>query len=265
MKMLTIAGRDYKLPNSLNAFQLEMYVHLINWKWQHITSEPGIDGGIEYDAILPESCAGQYAMLYPGIRQALDEHLQEFPFRIHKYINHMASSQAANMNLFLPVLLHPGADRILGAIKPDFASLVRGALDRGYRIEFWGEPFGNLNDKTKGSGTDSDIAIAYYNHQGELCLWLIEHKLSEVEFTTCGGYKSKGRQPTHDCDRSFAEILAAKNTCYYHDRCQFHYWDITDANRDFFRQPCQGSALPISGRHESALAQPIAGPEHRAG
>jgi hypothetical protein len=52
----------------------------------------------------------------------------------------MASSQAANINLFLPVLLHPAADANLASLKPDFAALARSELDHGYRIEFWDEP-----------------------------------------------------------------------------------------------------------------------------
>ena len=116
MKTLTIDGNNYRLPNSLSPFQEEMYVHLINWKWQHITTEPGKDGEILYDAILPESCAGRYPMLYPGVIQALQKHLVKFPFRIHTYFHHMASSQAANINLFLPVLLHPKVNSILARL-----------------------------------------------------------------------------------------------------------------------------------------------------
>jgi hypothetical protein len=71
---------------------------------------------------------------------ALQEHLLKYPFRIHTYFYHMASSQAANINLFLPVLLHPAADANLASLKPDFAALARSELDHGYRIEFWDEP-----------------------------------------------------------------------------------------------------------------------------
>jgi len=120
-------------------------------------------------------------------------------------------------------------------------------LDHGYRIEFWDEPFGNLNDKTPVSGTDTDIAIAYYNHQDELCLWLIEHKLTESEFTTCGGFKSQGRQPKHDCSKSFSDILADKHLCYYHDVRQFNYWNITAANQAFFPNYSQHAHCPFQG------------------
>lgn len=247
MKIITVDGAHYRLPNSLNTFQMEMYVHLINWKWQHVTVEPGKDGGIQYDAILPESCNAQFPMLYPGIVGGLQAHLLKFPFRIHTYFHHMASSQAANINLFLPVLLNPGVNSILGALKSDFAALAQSDLDHGFRIEFWDEPYGNLNDKNEVSGTDADIAIAYYNKQEELCLWLVEHKLTEADFTTCGGYKSRGRQPKHDCRQSFAEILAEKDSCYYHDKREFHYWEITETHRDFFVNHASSPHCPFQG------------------
>ena len=247
MKTLTVKGQNYRLPNSLNAFQQELYIHLIDWKWEYITREAGTARGNFYDAVLPESYADQFPMLYPEIVPDFKAHLEKFPFRIHTFFNHMASSQAANLNLFLPVLRHPQANAILAQLKPDFARLATEQLDHGYRIEFWDEPFGNLGDKNKATGTDSDIAIAYYNHDDELCLWLIEHKLSEAEFTTCGGFRSKGRQPRHDCSRPFADILAKKNICYYHDVRKFHYWEITEANQAFFPNHDQHAQCPFQG------------------
>ena len=139
----------------------------------------------------------------------------------------MASSQAACANLFLPLLEDPLiAASVLGAVKTDLKSIAIDQLDRGFRIEFWDEPDNVLNDHTNVSGTDADIAIAYYDHKGNLNLWMIEHKLTEVEFTTCGGFKSLGRTPSHACAPASA-ILDNKNLCYYHSKCKFRYWDIT--------------------------------------
>jgi len=247
MRVFSINGKDYRLPNALNAFQQSMYVHLINWKWEHITTESGKARDNEYDAILPDRYADEFPMLYPQIVTAVKAHLQRFPFRIHEYFNHMASSQAANINLFLPILLHFDASAILRAINPQFARLATEYLDHGWRIEFWDEPFGALADKNAMTGTDVDMAIAYYNHAGELCLWLIEHKLTEAEFTTCGGFKSKGRKERHDCTRSFSEILTNKNTCYYHDVNKFNYWNITETNRDIFVNHAKHAQCPFQG------------------
>ena len=234
MKIYNISGKDYKLPNDLNEFQQEMYIHLVSWKWKYITTEVGYDGSIEYDAILPDSFANKYPILYPDILTTFKDHLLKFPFRIHKYFNHMASSQVANINLFLPVLIDTSADNILMQLKSDFKSLAKTELDNGFRIEFWDEPYGNLNDKSNVSGTDTDIAIAYYDKDDGLCLWLIEHKLTEKEFTECGGYRSKGKKPEHDCSKNFLDILSNKNLCYYHNVNKYEYWNITDSNKSFF-------------------------------
>lgn len=247
MKVFAIDGQEYRLPGILNPFQKEMYIHLIHWKWAHITHEPGADRGGLYDAIVPAEYVDQFPMLYPAIVPALKEHLQKYPFRIHKYFNHMASSQAANLNLFLFILRHANANAIFAKLKPDFARLAISELDHGYRIEFWDEPFSNLGDKSATTGTDTDIAIAYYNHQDELCLWLIEHKLTESEFTTCGGFRSKGRQAKHDCNKSFSDILADKQICYYMDIRQFHYWTITETNQTLFANHAQHAHCPFQG------------------
>ncbi len=259
MKVITIDGKDYRLPNGLNPFQQELYVHLINWKWRNITKEPGTYAGIAYDVILPEVFQGEstWPHIYPDIAKELRRHRAKNDFRIHQHFYHMASSQTANINLFLPVLLHRNASSILGTIKSDFASLATKYLDGGYCIEYWGGNSedggvgsgntGPLNDKSQMSGTDSDIAIAYHNHEGELCLWLIEHKLTEVEFTTCGGFRSNGRKERHDCSRSFSEILKNKNTCYYHDVRKFNYWNITETNRDLFVNHAKHAKCPFQG------------------
>jgi hypothetical protein len=247
MKVLNRQGKNYRLPSVLNPFQERMYIHLIDWKRQHITDACGTSGGESYDAILPEDIVGQRPLIYPSIRTPLQNHQQKFPFRIHKFFNHMASSQAANINLFLPILLHPQASVILRQVKPDLARIATDQLDCGYRIEFWDEPFGRLGDKTEVSGTDADIAIAYYNDEGLLCLWLIEHKLTEAEFTNCGGFKSKGRLPRHDCKKSFPQLVQSSDACYYHEAKKFEYWNITSRNQTYFPNYSSHIGCPFKG------------------
>lgn len=243
MKVETINNVEYKLPSTLNKFQKEMYVHLINYKWNTLKiKDVGFNKYkgeyIEYDAILPENVRDTLPIIYPNILNDLKKHNDLFYFKLHRHFNHMASSQAANVNLFLPVLLSPKANDILHKIKPDFKLAVK-ELYKGFRIEYWdgnsNKEEGLLKDHNARSGTDSDIAIAYYNHDNELCLWLIEHKLTEREFTVCGGSKSPKRDKTkHVCDKSFHEIVDKKNYCYYHDVRENNYWNITDKNKSFF-------------------------------
>ncbi len=238
MHVVEREGREYRLPSNLNRFQTDMYIHLINWKWAHITQEPGLFKRkdqlqvLKYDAILPESVRESLPTIYPDIVEDLVQHQALFGFRTHRHFNHMASSQGANMNLFMPLLLHAKADEIFRRLKPDLNAVATTELYRGFCLEFSGatpaDPKGPLGDKSARTGTDADIAIAYVNHQGELCLWLIEHKLTEREFTQCGGAKSKSRTSRHDCQRSFEEILRNKDYCYYHSGRQFEYWNLTE-------------------------------------
>ena len=242
MKTKSVAKKEYKLPGSLTKFQKELYEHLIDWKWKHITTEPGTykrgEKVYEYDAILPLSVHENLPLIYPKILADLKMHKVDYPFKYHKHFYHMASSQAANINLFMPILLLPKANDILRLLKPDFKELATSLLDKGFRIEYWDgnsdKEKGLLGDHNASTGTDSDIAISYYNHADELCLWLIEHKLTEKNFTECGGSKSDGNMEKHNCNKSFAAILSEKELCYYHRKSKYNYWHITDKHQSFF-------------------------------
>ena len=259
MKVENINGEDYRLPSGLNEFQRQLYVHLIKWKWAHITHAPGYykyrGRQIPYDAILPTNMIAELRIIYPSVVDELSRHRGLNDFRLHTHFNHMASSQAANVNLFLPILQHPLGSKVLTLLKPDFASLATEHLDHGYCLEYWGGNFrsdnadrGPLGDKSGSHGTDSDLAIAYHNFDGELCLWLIEHKLSEKEFTPCSGPKSDNRnQARHNCSNTFAEILKNKHTCFHHDYGRRKYWDITEANQSFFSGHTQYMRCPFQG------------------
>ena len=139
----------------------------------------------------------------------------------------MASSQAACANLFLPILQDQLiATEVMRAVKPDFDRVAVDYLDQGYRVEFWDEPYNLLNDHTPAAGTDADFAIAYFDQDGALCLWMIEHKLTEKEFTICGGARSKGRSTQHSCQPA-SSVMHDNRLCYYHSGCGYRYWEIT--------------------------------------
>lgn len=253
-------GAIYKLPEHLTRWQRSMYIHLINWKWNNITKEPGMyqkkdrNGVVqfyEYDTILPENVRHKFPIIYPTILDDLLQHQRSYKFKFHEHFNHMASSQAANINLFLPILVHQNANKILSSLKPDFNQLAKSELYKGFRIEFWdgnsSKEKGSLGDHSALAGTDSDIAIAYYNRSDELCLWLIEHKLTEKEFTTCGGAESRGRKSMHDCTKSFSSILNNKDLCYYHSSRHYSYWNYTESNKSFFVNHSDHSGCPFRG------------------
>ena len=253
MRELTRNGKTYRLPSIQNPFQEAMYLHLIDWKWDHITRKEGYythrGRQIPYDAILPESLKTSFPIVYPEVVDALRQHRK---FKLHQHFNHMASSQAANVNLFLPILLSPHANAVLRQVKDDFGELATDQLERGVQIEYWGpegDGRGLLGDHTKRFGTDSDIAVAYYDNtdRRELRLWLIEHKLTEAEFTKCHGITSKGRSEIHDCKRSFTDLLKNMDCCYYHEAREFRYCEITRNHQGFFRNHGHYSECPFKG------------------
>ena len=212
----------------------------------------GILQTYEYDAILPKSVHKNYPLIYPVILKELQGHRKKYYFKFHQHFNHMGSSQAANLNLFLPILLHAKANDIFKLLKPDFKSLDTEKLYKGFRIEYWDgnskDDSGLLGDHSARSGTDSDIAIAYTNNHNEPCLWLLEHKLTEKEFTKCGGAKSRNRDKTkHRCDKSFNEILRNKNLCYYHEQRKFKYWNNTEKHQGFFKNHTNILHCPFIG------------------
>ena len=95
---------QYRIPKHLSDFQKEMYRHLIEYKWNVLkVKELGQYAGHAYDAILPEDLKGKLPHLYKPIRQRFFDHQKTFHFKTHKFADHMASSQIACANLFLPI------------------------------------------------------------------------------------------------------------------------------------------------------------------
>lgn len=243
MKKYSVNGDTYLLAGDLTDFQLRLYIHLCDWKRRNLTKENGHYRHkgrlIPYDVLLPQTMQDDLQPLYRPIVERVRDHQRRYPFRLHQFVGHMASSQIACMNLFVPLLQYPDlAADILRAVNPDLKSIATDELDHGFRIEFWpgsGQERGLLNDHSAKAGTDSDIAIAYRDHSGRLKLWLIEHKLTEKDFTTCGGAKSQGRTERHRC-KPAADILRDHSLCYYHDsgRCRYAYWTITERHPEIF-------------------------------
>lgn len=76
-------GARYRLPSGLSDFQQEIYVHLIDWEWKHLTTEPGYYRGNPHGALLPESVQDQLLTIYTPVREDLRNHHQQFQFRTH--------------------------------------------------------------------------------------------------------------------------------------------------------------------------------------
>ncbi|WP_297929553.1 hypothetical protein [uncultured Coprobacter sp.] len=248
----TINGEQYYLPSDLASEQKAIYVHIIDWKRKNITTERGMYKGHEYDAIFPNETTIP-AMMYKPIIPLLEEMQQsDFAYKPHKFAYHAVSSQTACINLFMPLLLSENVDCILPMIPEcpsDFSKIARDKLFRGFCFEYWGQDIkqgaGVLNDHSKRAGTDADVAIAYYNMEGKLCLWLIEHKLSEKEFTVCGAYKSKANRYKNNCTQCNLMSIAKKpQKCHYH-MIGYKYWDILKKNLDRFQGSIEIKGCPF--------------------
>lgn len=222
-RVLKNQKEKYGLPEYLTEFQLKMYIHLIEWKWKHLTTGFEKHNDQTYGAILPEEFKRDYYPLYQPLVKELSKH----NFKLHKYFGHMASSQAACLNLFLPILKGEQiANEVLPKINKNFERLATNQLENGFQFEYY-DRSNPLNDHTVAAGTDSDVAIAYYDRSGLLSLWLIEHKLTEDEFTTCGGFKSNGNKKKGNC-KDGQLILRDHSKCYYNYHCNYNYWSLSE-------------------------------------
>ena len=238
----TINGIKYYLPSNLNLEQTDIYIHIIDWKRKNITTQRGLYKGHEYDAIIPIETTFPTMMYKPIIPLMKEMQQGDFAYKPHKFAYHAVSSQTACINLFMPLLLSKDADRILPMIPgcpSDFSRIARDKLFHGFCFEYWGQDIikgsGVLNDHSNGAGTDADVAIAYYNMEDKLCLWLIEHKLSENEFTKCGAYTSEANSYKENCTQcSLEEIANNPKKCHYHI-IGYKYWDILKKNLDKFQ------------------------------
>ena len=250
----TINGKTYYIPGNLTPEQESIYCHIIDWKRKHIIPERGIYKGAEYDAIFP-ACTAITVMLYKPIIPQWEEMQQcKFAYKPHLFAKHAVSSQTACINLFMPLLLSDEANSILPKITGcprDFKAIARDKLFNGFCFEYWGQDIlqrkGLLNDHSTQAGTDADVAIAYRNTAGKLCLWLIEHKLSEKEFTTCGGYKSRKNEHKYNCiNCDLTTLAAAPQKCHYHT-IGYTYWKYLNHHIKKYQGDPQINGCPFRG------------------
>ena len=246
---------------SYKDFQQKVYSYLIKYKKENLKIiDKGTSArGVEHDCLLPKPyCDAKIpVMLYDGIKETVkDIQASKFAYKPHLAASiHVASSQTACINLFVPILESEYADQILigaGVVPKDFDHIDRNQLRKGYCFEYWESTLegakGLLGDHSPHAGTDSDVAIAYRNKNDKLCLWLIEHKLTEQEFTTCGGYRSKAishSEKAYCASCGIEEILKNHDKCYYHKHCGYFYWNIMDARSSFFCGKFEGNGCPL--------------------
>lgn len=249
-----INGKKYYIPSNLTLEQKSIYVKIIDWKRKNITTLRGSYRGHEYDAFFPKKTAIPPMMYKPIIPLLKEMQHSDFTYKPHKFACHAVSSQTACINLFMPLLLSKDANQILPMISgcpSDFKEIARDKLYNGFCFEYWGQDIkqgaGVLNDHSKQAGTDADVAIAYYNKENKLCLWLIEHKLSEKEFTICGAYKSKANKYKEYCIKcNLIEIADNPMKCHYH-MIGYEYWNIIKENLNKYQGYIEVKGCPFKG------------------
>lgn len=225
-------------------FKSKVYGSLIKYKKEELRiAERGVSSrGVAHDCLLPEPYRSSDipVMIYEGIIDVVKE-IQNGEYAYKPHIaasSNVASSQTACINLFVPILESNHADDILkksGIAPKNFDHIDRNKLRKGYCFEYWDSQTegkkGLLGDHTPHAGTDSDVAICYINKEGNSCLWLIEHKLTEKEFTTCGAYRSKHnpKELKQNClNCRLEDFYNDHNKCHYHKNCGYYYWEIME-------------------------------------
>ena len=104
---------------SYQDFQQKVYSYLIKYKKESLNiNDKGISArGVEHDCLLPKpySEAKIPIMLYDGIKETVkDIQASKFAYKPHLAASvHVASSQTACINLFVPILESEYADQIL--------------------------------------------------------------------------------------------------------------------------------------------------------
>lgn len=249
-----INGEKYYIPGNLTSEQRKIYCHIIDWKRKNITAKRGVYRGHEYDAIFPVEIFIPLMLYEPLTGHFKEMQNGEFAYKPHNYANHAVSSQTACINLFMPILLSDKVNDILAKIPgcpSDFKEIVRDRLFHGFCFEYWGQDIKNgkglLNDHSKQAGTDADVAIAYHNVNGDLCLWLIEHKLSEKEFTKCGGYSSEKNEHKENCKNcNLASIVENPQLCHY-QIIGYKYWELMKRHIDKYNKNVDIEGCPFIG------------------
>ncbi len=150
--------------------------------------------------------------------------------RLHRQVAHLRSSQAFALNLFLPFREGPRA-----LLSEAVSNLVgtRLAIDR---VQFEWVPPGELlgeivGDRPVGSepATASDLVLWGRMRFRRRVAVLLEVKLSEREFTACGGRTSRGNLRKDVC-QSARLFMRDPNACYLRrpvrQRRDRRYWEI---------------------------------------
>jgi len=211
-------------------FSNTLISHLISYKKSKLgLNKHGFFKSKEYDHILVEEDLDLNFL--PSIKDDAVTFLADV--KRHVYFDHLNSSQAACFNLFVPLGLDKElSNMVLKELIPEFNELLKIKFEYSDPKDYLNERKGKTGNN-KNIGTDSDVAIFYLNSEGEKCLCLLEHKLSEKEFTNCNAIKSKNNHKKDKC-YNFNEIWSNPDNCYYQSGKNYKYWELSKDQNSFF-------------------------------
>ena len=200
--------------------------------------------------------------IYSDYRDLAEHVCIEDEVRLHRYAAHLLSSQALSFNLFLP-FRNGKQDRLSDCI----ANLV-GTGMQVEKIGFEWTPPGRLlgeldGDRPVGTEPATAVDVVLWGRlaDGRRAAMLIEVKLTEKGFSTCGGRRSHANPRTDVCD-SAKLFFADPNTCYLRrprgTRRERRYWKIFakgygSVAEAFPVRTLTGSA-PLQGTHSNRCA-----------
>lgn len=199
--------------------------------------------------------------VYPGFRQDAVDAIAEDQVRLHDYSAAVTSSQMFALNLFIP--WRRGARDALEA-------RIAGALGKTIVVEqvvFEWVPPGALLGEIEGErprsdepATAVDVVLGGRDGDGSRVALLLEVKLGEEGFTTCGGRASReNRRP--DVCASAATFFGNPADCYLRrparrlrDR---RYWEIFAQSRGSVRAAFPGAdeagPCPFAGHQQQPM------------
>ena len=229
-------------------FAVSLQAHLEEWR-------AGLDGSRERR--WPVWTDG----IHPDYRQLAVEVVREDEVRLHTFADHLRSSQAFALNLFLP--FRKGS-------RSSLSDLVSETIGSKFAVEHvlfeWVPPGALLGeiagDRPAGDEPATAVDVALWGSLAGGCgaAVLLEVKLSEPDFTNCHGRTSRGNRRTDVC-KSAAKFFRDPGACYLRrplrkprDR---RYWEIFEQSNGSVRDAFPGADLDGQCPFAFSMQQPM--------
>ena len=232
----------------LSSFAESLQQHLEEWR-------NGVDGSRDW--AWPVWTDG----IYPAYRELAREVVRDDKVRLHRYANHLRSSQIFAFNLFLP--FREGNRSKLS----DVVGRKVGAQLSIDQVRFEWIPPGALlgeiaGERPVGRETATAVDVALYGRlaSGVHTVVLLEVKLTEPDFTHCKGRDSEHNRRRDVCD-SASLFLDDPLACYLRrpkrSRRDRRYWEIFTDSHGSVRDAFPGAALEGPCPFAFSMQQPM--------